>query len=406
MVAPAQQYQVVERRRPAVHPVIDVMGVAAPGRTARELAPCVTRAQCTADRGGNGAGLAPDVEDVSVRVVVHRHDAGIARQPARRFRGNVDRRVIDFERAVARHVGHVRTRRGVGARRGLHVQHYLVAVPGVPGIEVRGERHLGQPSQRVGAALTPRHFRDQARFRRLLGLAPQLVGGGLECAVQDGADLRRQSSPEHHHPVIVDPGGQVPGQMAGVGLLRSDHAIGSPPGTHDPLDVRRRARQGDIKEPLLRLGRRHTRDSSHLGVGDRPARHRGADKGQSWQRPGHPYLLARGTKVDSGAPVEPVGARQEAVVPAATFVVLAHHDQQLVSGGMDARGQLGDALAKGIDRHRVVAGGGERCEREAYSCRIVTPRIPTASAAAHSNDRAARDRRWFPVFRSRVTHPM
>ena len=44
-------------------------------------------------------------------------------------------------------------------------------------------------------------------------------------------------------------------------------------------------------------------------------------------------------------------------------VELAQHDQQLVGGGVDARGQFGDGLAERVDRHRVVAGGGERSER-------------------------------------------
>ena len=83
MVPPTQQHQVVEGSRPSVHPVVDVVGVAAPGR-----------------------------------VVAHRHDAGVARQPLRRFRGNADRRVIDLQHAVARHIGRV------GARRGLDVQHH------------------------------------------------------------------------------------------------------------------------------------------------------------------------------------------------------------------------------------------------------------------------------------------
>ena len=114
-----------------------------------------------------------------------------------------------------------------------------------------------------------------------------------------------------------------------------------------------------------------------------PARHRGADERQSWQGPSHPHLLACGPQIDPGAPVQPVRARRTRRAklrpnrhcdlawrdrakrpgPAAALVVLAQHDQQLVGGGVDAGGQLGDALAKRVDRHRIVTRGGQWRER-------------------------------------------
>jgi len=117
MVPPAQQHQVVEGGRSTVHPVVDVVGVAALRGTAGELVPCVAGTERPPDRTGISSGLAPDVEDLTVPVMVHRDDAGIARQSPRRFCGNADRRVIDFEHAVARHVGRVGARRGCSAGR-------------------------------------------------------------------------------------------------------------------------------------------------------------------------------------------------------------------------------------------------------------------------------------------------
>ena len=76
-------------------------------------------------------------------------------------------------------------------------------------------------------------------------------------------------------------------------------------------------------------------------------------RGSAAERLGDAHLLARRAQIDARAPMEPVGTRQEAVVPARLRVELAEHDQQLVGGGMQARGQLGDGLAELFDRREV-----------------------------------------------------
>ena len=78
MMAPAQKHQILEAGRAAVDPVLDVVRVAAAGRAAREAATPVARLQRPPDRGRNGAGLAPDIEDGAVGVVTHRHQRGVA----------------------------------------------------------------------------------------------------------------------------------------------------------------------------------------------------------------------------------------------------------------------------------------------------------------------------------------
>ena len=76
-------------------------------------------------RGGNGAGPAPDVEPVAVGVVPHRHPAGVARQAPGRSRGNVP---PVLEHGLA---GLVRVRQ----HRRVDVDHHLVALArrAVPG---------------------------------------------------------------------------------------------------------------------------------------------------------------------------------------------------------------------------------------------------------------------------------
>ena len=135
--------------------------------------------------------------------------------------------------------------------------------------------------------------------------------GSHERPVQHGADLRRQPATQHQHAVVVDPGGQMPGEVPGVGFLRRNYAVSATPRPYDSLNMRRRACERDIQQPLLGLRRGHPGDGPHLGVRDRAAGQSGADEGQSGQRTRHSDLLARGAEVDPGAPVQPVSAGEE-----------------------------------------------------------------------------------------------
>ena len=98
MMAPAQQHQLVEAGRTAVHPAIHVMRVAAAGRAAREPATLVTRLECPPDRGRHGPRLAPDVEERAVGAVMHRHHRCVTGQAPGFLRGDVDRTVVDLQR--------------------------------------------------------------------------------------------------------------------------------------------------------------------------------------------------------------------------------------------------------------------------------------------------------------------
>ena len=101
------------------------MGVAAARGAARKLAPRVAREQGATNARRNGARLPALVEHGATRIVVHHHDRRITRQPPRHFRGNVDRAISEFERAVNETrldaIGHVE--RTVGARRPHAIRH-------------------------------------------------------------------------------------------------------------------------------------------------------------------------------------------------------------------------------------------------------------------------------------------
>ena len=74
-----------------------VMRVAPAGRATRKAATGIARGESATDRWRNRARLAAHVEDRAVGVVAHLHERGVARQPLRRFRGNVQSTMVYFD---------------------------------------------------------------------------------------------------------------------------------------------------------------------------------------------------------------------------------------------------------------------------------------------------------------------
>lgn len=60
-------------------------------------------------------------------------------------------------------------------------------------------------------------------------------------------------------------------------------------------------------------------------------------------------LLPGRAQGDTGAPVQPVGARLEARAPALPLVELADEHQETVGGGMDVGGELRDLVAEAFE---------------------------------------------------------
>ena len=87
----AAEHQIGELRRPAVGPVHYVIGVAAAGAAAGELAlVAIPALEGTAQRGRDGAGPASHVEHAAVGAVAQHHEAGIAGDAVRRLFADVD----------------------------------------------------------------------------------------------------------------------------------------------------------------------------------------------------------------------------------------------------------------------------------------------------------------------------
>ena len=323
----------------------------------------------------------------------------VRRDPGR-SRGNA---IVSRPRSVrcapGRSRGDVRPRR---QRVRVHVQHHLIAVAGRPAVEPARQRRLRHRPDGVRLPLRERRLLhiDRGAGRRgggfpVPGLAgrsgggtvggvplpgrarvghrllpvlpaavrgrlpPRLVARRLQRPPQRRPDLRRQPPADDHHPVLVHPCPQFPARVPQpvLGLLRV--LVDAPPRARDALHVRRCARFAYVEQVVLVVGGGHARDRAHLRVGDPAAAHGVAQLGQLAEGAGHPHVLAGGPRREPGAPAQPLRARQ-AAVPALPLVELADEDEQLVGGGLDAGGQLGNAVAEPGEPASAVAGRRRR----------------------------------------------
>ena len=134
--------------------------------------------------------------------------------------------------------------------------------------------------------------------------------------------------------------------------LRRGHLIDAPPRAGQAFDVGGGAGLGEVQQRGLVLRSGDAGQRPDLGVGDRPALHRGAHARERRQRVGDADLLAGGAQGDARAPVQPMRTGGEAVVPPGALVELAQQHEQLVGGGMEPRRQRGDLLAERVGRER------------------------------------------------------
>ncbi len=134
-VMPAtEQGEIRERRGPAIGPVTDVMALAEANPAAREAAAAVAMVERAPYRRWNRARTRADFDSAAVPAVLHHHQARVARDAPRRFRGNA--RAV-FEEGLAGLIG-------IGKDRRIDVDDNLVALARGAGIEAVVERRLGE----------------------------------------------------------------------------------------------------------------------------------------------------------------------------------------------------------------------------------------------------------------------
>jgi hypothetical protein len=122
-----------------VRPVTEVVSLGQADTAAWEAAAAITVMERSPQSWRNRPGSRSDLEEAPVLVMAHHHPGRVARQVAGRFRGNV-RAVL--EDGLPRLIG-------VRQRRGIDVDHHLVALARGTGIESVVEGRLRKQGQRV-----------------------------------------------------------------------------------------------------------------------------------------------------------------------------------------------------------------------------------------------------------------
>ena len=176
MMATTQQHQVVEARGAAVGPVLARDARRTGGTCSPESGNWCRarrgRGGLTAEWCGSCGPTSRTSPSASWRML---HQRRVAREPSRRFRGNVQRAVIHLEGAIECAAVARGSRSVVRGRVGIHVQHHLVAVARGAAIEVRRPRptRRAAPGHRPGAerASGPRPSRRLLMRRRRRGTA-------------------------------------------------------------------------------------------------------------------------------------------------------------------------------------------------------------------------------------------
>ena len=209
------------------------------------------------------------------------------------------------------------------------------------------------------------------RVRPMMGLAPEeRVRRRLHRPHQHGPGLRLEPPPHHVHPLAVHEDREGAGAVAGPLGGQLPLARQPPPRAHRPLQLRGRSGARELEQLRLALGRRDAGERAHLGVGDASAPQGLRGLRQTLERPRRADPLARRSDLDAGPPREPLGAGSEAVPPAAAPVEVGDEGHHPHLRGVDARGELGDALAQLEELVGVPGGVGAGCGLGVNGCGI------------------------------------
>jgi len=260
-VMPAtEQREIGKRRRSPFRPVAEMVPLREADAAAGKATTSIAMIERPPQGGRNRPGPGPDFDRPPAFVMPHHHPAGIARQTARRFRGNAHTLLEDRTARLIR----------IGERRSIDVDHYLVAIARGAGIELVVKCRLGEQGQRICLLLG---HRRRFRGNSLAGVRerlPRSLIQSLPCRLQrlhdHGADLRREAAADDDHTVLVLMHVQCSDRVAPGGLARLCMPVHLPPAAHDPLHVRGRALAPHGQQSCFSLRRGHTGQRSDLRV--------------------------------------------------------------------------------------------------------------------------------------------
>jgi hypothetical protein len=303
VMAPTEHREIRERGGPALRPVANV--VALPER--HVAAGKATAAVAVVQRPSQGRRNRPcpraDFDSAAVRIVSHHHPACVARQPPRRFCGDVG---AALEHGLAgclriREHGHV------------DVDDDLVSLTRSAGIEALVESALGQQRQRVRLLLLHRgRFCGNVPWNAAGVHAPRPLIQRLPCRGQrlhqHGACVGCEPPADDDHTVFILIHVHGAAFVQASGLARLGQHVDTAPAANDPLDVARGARPAHCEQPLLGLGRGHAGQRPHLGVGELPTSKSIGQSGQCAEGARDPHTLAGRTHVDPDPPGKPMRA--------------------------------------------------------------------------------------------------
>jgi hypothetical protein len=120
-----------------------MMPLAIAHAAAREATALVPMMERPPQGGGNRPRPGPDFDHAAVLITTHHHPTGVTRQAPGRFHGDAR---APFEDRLPRLIR-------IRQRRGVDVDHHLVALTRSAGIELVMQRRLRQQGQRIGLLL-------------------------------------------------------------------------------------------------------------------------------------------------------------------------------------------------------------------------------------------------------------
>ena len=221
-----------------------------------------------------------------------------------------------------------------------------------PGCPQQARPRPGHPyrGQRQGRPAFPRK-----RRRRAGRQAREVGAGGAQRLQQDRAGQRRQAERARQGAVLLEPPGQPAADPGLPVISRADLAVGA----GEPLQLVRRHRPGQLRQPRLRRRRRDPGQRPHLGIGQRGRGEPGPDHRQVPQRPGHPDMLPGGTRGQLALPRQPLRAGAHLPRrPAPPGVEVGQQDQEPARRRGQVPGQLADLRLQPLQRHRRRLGRG------------------------------------------------